>query len=118
MNLPTGISVLGTWVKVLFTDDIPSNNDEYLHGMFEPAKNKITIRKDTPEEMYRTLIHELVHAHLHYSGVTQVFNERYEESLCCLLENFTKIFTINSASRYVRWKKARKRANGVQARQK
>ena len=107
INLPRSIQVLGTWVKIVYVHEIPSASDEYLHGIFELEKDKITIRITNAQDMYRTLIHELTHAFLAYSGVGQVLNERYEESICCLFENFTKIFTVNIASRSIRWSKKR-----------
>lgn len=108
LDLPTAINVLGTWVKINYVNEIPSHSDEYLHGIFEIEKDKITIRITNAEDMYRTLIHELSHAFLAYSGVGQVLNERYEESICCLFENFTKIFSIRRKARCIRWKRRRK----------
>jgi len=105
LTLPTSVNTLGTWVKVKYQKEIPSHDGEYLHGLFIPDENKIIIRIERPEQMYMTLVHEICHAFFYYSGLGQTINEKQEESICCLFENLTKIFVINRAARYTRFKK-------------
>jgi hypothetical protein len=112
LKLPSSINILGHWVKISYVDDIPGSREELVYGLFELEKNKITIKKSNPEEMYRTLIHEISHALFGYSGLGQVLNGKQEEAICCLTEYFTKLFTMRKTNA-IRWRKTRVEQNSL-----
>lgn len=107
-NLPTSINILGTWVKIKYVDNIPSEN-YYLHGIFEADKNQITIRIADSATMYKTLIHEMMHGVFAYSGLGQVIDEKQEEAICCAIEWLEKLFYLKSKAGFVRFRDSKRR---------
>lgn len=105
MRLPSSINILGTWVKIHYVRHIPAaKNEEYVHGLFEIDRNLITIAITTPEEMYKTLLHEIMHALLAYSGIGQLLNVKTEEAICSVAENYGKLFRLCD-SKQIRFRK-------------
>lgn len=105
-DLPVKINILGNWVTIKYVDHIPSDND-FIHGIFELEKSRITIRISHADEMYKTLVHEITHAIFAYSGLGQVINERQEEGICCAFEYFTKLFHLRKSRGFIKFQRKR-----------
>lgn len=81
------IKILGKPIEVVRVKKGKKNKGEY--GCFHDIQEKIEVRSDlTGRPFKRTLMHEIWHAYMDTSGVSQVLDEKQEEMLCHLAENF------------------------------
>lgn len=79
---PKTIHICGHEVKVRYRKRLSAD------GFFHPDRNEIEIK--TIDTWKDTLLHEILHAVLFYSGQSQNFEDRAEESLVMALENGLK----------------------------
>lgn len=81
MEIPEEVEILGQWWEVEIVD---------LAGEFgncDTFNRRIQLnRGNTPSQMASTLLHEVIHAGLHVSGLSEVFPTT-EEAICMALEN-------------------------------
>lgn len=87
-KFPTKVSVLGTIYTVKYL--VPRSMDGNLGSTDTDAK-LIKIRKPTPDTIeiaQSTLLHEMIHAALHQSGLSQLLSEKNEEAIVRMLEDF------------------------------
>lgn len=86
LSLPRSLVVCGHKVTIKAVDRI----GEGVYGLFDSNTHTITIATSYSEEnQLKTLLHESMHAVLHYSGASQVFGENdvLEEVVVHALEN-------------------------------
>lgn len=69
MNKKVFFNVFGKKVQIIRDDLALSKQD--LHGLYIPSQYKIFYNGSEKEEAIKTLIHELVHAVCHITGLKQ-----------------------------------------------
>lgn len=69
----------------------PDSFDSY--GCYVPIDRTIYINKSLePDQIRKTLIHELIHANLSISGLSNILEDKLEEAVCTALENMYNLF--------------------------
>lgn len=64
------------------------------YGAYIPIDRTIYINKSLePDQARKTLIHEIVHAHMNISGLANILDDKVEEAVCTALESFYHLFT-------------------------
>lgn len=88
------LNIMGTEWSVILQDE-PLESGRTL-GVTKSEERKIIVTKsDVSEDTFnRTLLHELMHAHLFMSGLNELFDEKTCEALCVMSEQFTKILQL------------------------
>lgn len=82
MNLPQSVKILGAEYLIVYNTLEGSDVDGYT----EPSQRLITIDSSLSEAvLMETLYHELVHAILAQSGLSEILTERQEEALATAL---------------------------------
>jgi hypothetical protein len=94
VSRPVKVQILGEWIRVQYLDDVP--DDDFVHGDYNDDKNLIRIRKQDPETMAKTLMHELGHALLTKSGWAEELGTRTEEAICRLLEMLSDVYWLRA----------------------
>lgn len=85
-KLPSKVTILGTEYRVKTSMSI---KHEGAYGETIPDKKLIKISKfDDVESSKSTLLHEMLHAALHQSGQSFLFNDKQEEALVRMFEQF------------------------------
>jgi Zn-dependent peptidase ImmA (M78 family) len=90
------VNILGESIDIRLISEeelhrlIDTRADEHeVYGAFLPGHRTIYINKSLePEQIGRTLIHEVVHAHLSICGLSSLLEENMEEAVCVALEGF------------------------------
>jgi hypothetical protein len=84
MNKPTGITIGGVPFKVTY----PAKMEENQVGESDAMERTIKIKANQKgDEFERTLLHEVVHAAMGISGISELFDEKIEEAIVICLEN-------------------------------
>jgi hypothetical protein len=84
MSKPTSITVGGVPFKITY----PAKMDEGQVGESNAMERTIQIKSNQKgDEFERTLLHEVVHAAMGISGVSELFDEKVEEAVVICLEN-------------------------------
>jgi hypothetical protein len=89
---PRSIKILGQKINIRYVKELICDEDEILHGSYNGDKFEILINKDS--DIHATLCHEIIHAALHISGITQRISIKEEESICTALENGLKDYLV------------------------
>ena len=76
---PKSVTIFGKEIKVEVTDNL----DDDVLGEFR-AQEKIIYLSDFAGK--ETLLHEVAHAALHYSGISEMLDEKLEEAICTCME--------------------------------
>lgn len=76
---PKCVIVCGHEVKVFYRKKLSAD------GFFHPDRDEIQIKNN--ETWKQTLLHEILHAILFYSGHSQSLDEKLEEAIVMALEN-------------------------------
>ena len=89
-STPKTINVLGVPFAIKFNHKVPaSEKGTYAVTIGEDREIIVYVRRITSAEQFKsTLIHELLHAALHVSGVTNMLVEEQEEAVVVALESF------------------------------
>ncbi len=91
-RLPATIDVLGVPFTIKFVWHINKEERQlktYAWTVGDDREIVIVARKVKSIEQFKsTLVHELLHAALHVSGVTQMFTDPQEEAIVVCLEGF------------------------------
>ena len=87
---PKTIKVLGVDFNIRFNHKVPKADRAdrtYAFTIGDDREITIYVRRITSMDQFKsTLIHELLHAAIHVSGVTNSLNEEQEESVVMCLE--------------------------------
>ncbi len=102
------INIMGTEWTVMFQDE-PLEGGRTL-GMTKADERKIFVtRSGVSDDLFnRTLMHELMHAHLFMSGLNELFDEKECEAICVMVENFVKVLQLQKG--VIIQKKAKKKS--------
>lgn len=66
---------------------------EEVWGWYAPMEYTIYLYSGLEPESYkRVLLHEITHALLHISGLTNCLKENHEEAVCDIMENMLELF--------------------------
>lgn len=90
------VNILGESIDIRIISEeelhklIDTRPDEHeVFGAFLPGHRTIYINKSLePEQIGRTLVHEIVHAHLSLCGLSALLDDKMEEAVCVALEGF------------------------------
>lgn len=81
-KIPTEVKILGIPFKIKIVDDLED------YGETNGPENVIKLNKKfSRDKMESTLLHELVHAALYVSGLSQVLDDKMEEGIAICVEN-------------------------------
>jgi hypothetical protein len=84
-KVPKHLTICGRKVKIVVSQNLQESG-QIVHGYFDASEHKIALRSDKSEVMRDTLLHEVLHAILHYSGHSHLVGVG-EEGLVVALEN-------------------------------
>jgi hypothetical protein len=79
VNTKQTVKILGEKVSIVIVNE-PDTLGQYHHD-----DRRIDIHSPHPDAM-RTLLHEIIHASLAISGLTEVLGDKTEEAVCRCLE--------------------------------
>ena len=100
MDVITGVRILGTLIKVEYHEELDDND----HGCYIPRDKTIKIcTEQCPQEMHKTLIHEICHAMLDVSRVSHFVSNKTEEAFCDLLEELSHLVRFDLNSEQLEW---------------
>ncbi len=86
--LPRSISVLGKVFTVKLVANLKDSDGSPLFGITDPNSRTITLCSSADQaSLESTFFHELIHATLAVAGVSELLDEKLEESLTVALEN-------------------------------
>jgi hypothetical protein len=82
---PRTVDVLGQKFKIRYKHE---DDMEDCLGITFTASREIWLQDGLPaDQMRRVLIHEITHAILGISGITEKLNPQLEEAICCAFES-------------------------------
>jgi Zn-dependent peptidase ImmA (M78 family) len=84
-KVPKNLLICGRKVKIVVTHNLQESG-QVVHGYFDASEHMIALRSDKSEVMRDTLLHEILHAILHYSGHSHLVGSG-EEGLVVAIEN-------------------------------
>ena len=88
MTIPDTISVMGQRVKIVVKDELTDSDGSELYGHIDKDKMVIELsKKQTSQQMVRTLLHEVIHCCLFIGGLSEILSKRQEEAVCRCLEH-------------------------------
>ena len=83
--------------------DLDGDPTDEVHGYYSQMEQTIYIHSGLDTDAFRrTLIHELAHATLAFSGLTHLLEDKTEEALCDLFENWLTLFQDKKFIEYLR----------------
>lgn len=66
--------------------------EDPIHGYFDEMSSNIYVNSDLAPEMYeRVLVHEISHAVLSVTGISNLLKSRLEEAICTAMENLVTL---------------------------
>lgn len=93
-KLPSHIVLMGQTIPIVRAEL------KQAYAQFDSATMEITIDTKCPEHMIKTsLVHEMVHAVLEISGLTNLFDLSVEEAICRSMENLVDFVAFPKAKR-------------------
>jgi Zn-dependent peptidase ImmA (M78 family) len=92
------VNIMGAEWEVTYVTEALMHEGKEVSGLCDPDRRTIRINTvDASEDlMNRSLMHELMHAHLFMSGVCELVENN--EVLCVMAENFTNIFQLRKGA--------------------
>ena len=88
MKVPRKFNVLGKEYKIKKIKNLTDDDGSLLYGRCHRLEPLIEYDSgQTKEELQNTLIHELIHAVCHESGLSLMMGNRIEELVCINLSN-------------------------------
>lgn len=87
---PDTLEIMGATFTIKYVTKLKDDDDNSLSGEMQGSKRLITINlneHDNLDELERTLLHEITHAVLYMSGLSEQLTEKLEESIVVALEN-------------------------------
>ena len=85
-KLPKVLKICGRRVKLRTRFGLKLNG-ETVYGYFDTGENSIWINTAKRDHVASTLLHEIIHAILFYSGQSQSLEETQEEGITVALEH-------------------------------
>jgi hypothetical protein len=103
---PTEVEILGRRCPITWDASLKADPGEVpAWGEYERHECRISIDKRVPDVEFRlrTLIHEMVHAGLDVSGLTEFLEDKMEEAICTVMEQVIvpNIDTLYKISRFI-----------------
>ena len=90
---PKSVCVLGQDFSIEYKPKVVVGDNDECYGLTHVKDFTIQIsstENKTPEQMEATLLHEVIHAVLGVSGLTELIDDKTEEALVVSLENGLK----------------------------
>jgi Zn-dependent peptidase ImmA (M78 family) len=88
--LPASVKICGKRIKIKIKD-IDSNHGEYVH---DEATIYLSNDPRHEKDQWASLLHEIIHAVLTISGVSEVLGIEKEEAVCRSIENVASILKL------------------------
>jgi hypothetical protein len=103
---PNEVAILGRRCPIMWDATLKADpGEEVPWGEYDRHECRISIDKKVTDVEYRlrTLVHEMVHAGLDVSGLTEILDEKIEEALCIAMEQVVvpNIETLYKISRFI-----------------
>lgn len=94
------VNILGETIDIRLVSEeevakhMGENTADYsAYGVYVPIDRTIYINKSLePDQARKTLIHEIIHAHMSISGLTSILDDKVEEAVCTALESLYHLF--------------------------
>jgi len=104
LKLPHKIKVFDHWLRIYYVNELPNKHGTNDHGEFDEEQKRILITINNPDFMLQALVHELTHAMLCFSGISQLLSAKLEEAICVCNENILKTMVLSKRSPNIKWK--------------
>lgn len=91
----TEVCVLGrkVHIKQVSKNDLKEMADDEVLGYFDPSEDTIYMSKSLSSDVFqRVLLHELLHATLNISGLSEIVSSEQEEALATVMESWVQLF--------------------------
>jgi hypothetical protein len=100
MKRPVSVEILGQKIKIAyFSEDYDGFSEQ---GLFIPDKKLISVRLN--KNWKSTLLHEILHAVLAFSGNDAQLTTKTEEAIISAMENgLLKLYSLNSRSKLIEY---------------
>jgi Zn-dependent peptidase ImmA (M78 family) len=94
---PRTVKVFGEKFKIKYLHPDDCDDLDGAHGIMCLNEREIVINNTLPlDQMRRTLIHEIAHAILGVSGISEKLNPAVEEAICVALEAGVSAFKVSN----------------------
>jgi len=86
---PTSVMILGTKFRIEYPEIIQDESEQVCGSMTGDERLiKISLKENPTElQLHSSLVHEIVHACLYVSGLSQVLDDKLEEAVVVALEH-------------------------------
>lgn len=106
MRIPVKICVLGEWIPIIYQDYLEAEDGTVCDGYFDTSNCEIRLNSTLPiQRIKQVLIHELTHAIMDITGLSDILTDEQEEAVCKANErSFGNLMSFDTRGRLIRWK--------------
>lgn len=103
---PIAVNIFGEWIKIKHVKQINEDDNLKIYGDYNSHTDIIRISEDQSDrEAMKTYLHEIMHVLLRKSGASELIDEKFEETLCVVVEYLQNLVYFKNDPKFIRYQR-------------